>query len=321
MKKNLIGKKIMLLTLICLTQHIDANNNNSKWMPIGAKWHYTKPTLSGDEMECISFECVKDTIINGKSCNILEIKDCYNHGSIISREFIRHNNDSIFYFNSGQFHLLYNFNAKKGDVISVHNDKFKPTNGFVFSYSDSIEYFKYKVLEIDSVNIMNNWFKRQKVAPLKSGDWGFGVCVQDSYIIEKIGSLQYFFGRYGTITVGGSCGILRCYSDSELSYTKPDWDKSCDFITSISTNESEGIIKIYPNPAEDKIIIEITKPFNGILNIYDSFGKKVLSKETCNNITNFDINSFHPGVYFIESINNGVFNPSQKNELIKFIKK
>lgn len=320
MKKIVSIYFFITLIIPCLSQNIKTENKQEEWVPIGAKWYYTKPTPSEYSDVCILFESIKDTIINEKTCREIEIKSCVNPELILSKEYIYQNNDSIFYFNSGDFHLLYDFSAKAEDTIIVHKTWFKPTNGYLFDYEDSIQYFKYKILEIDSIEISGEWLKRQKVSALNGGDWGFGVCSYENFIIEKLGSLVYFFGRYGNIALEGNCGLLRCYSDLIITFKNPEWDYSCDYITGINKFELNDNIKIFPNPTEEIIKIETKNFENGLVNIYDLFGIKKLTTKLDGNITELNIKQLQPGIYFIECIfynSTGNKKTIQKTKIIK----
>jgi len=181
MKKNYLLS--ILLVLFC-------NFLYSQWAPNGAKWYYNEPNSTNPN--CITYESIQDTIIQSSNCKIIEVKR--NNATLIGKEYIKQNGDSIFYYNyyANSFHLLYNFSSKVGDTINVHLTKFKPTKAF-FSY-DSINNFRYKIIALDSIQVSGNWVKRQKVLSLNANDWGFPIAItQEHYILNEIGSLTYFF--------------------------------------------------------------------------------------------------------------------------------
>jgi len=65
-------------------------------------------------------------------------------------------------------------------------------------------------------------------------------------------------------------------------------------IQSPSVNE----INIYPNPANDQVIITFEDKYNRVL-IYDCIGKLVFEKEVSSNSLAIDISSYDKGLYFI----------------------
>lgn len=314
MKKIIFVVFLSTLIIPCLSQNIITKNGHKEWAPIGAKWYFTKPTLSESNNVCILFESVKDTVINERTCRKIEIKSCANPEYILSKEYIYQNNDSIFYFNSGNFYLLYDFSAKLEDTIMVHKNWFKPTDGYLFDNEDSIQYFKYKIIDIDSIEISGEWLKRQTVSPLKDGDWGFGINGVENFIIEKLGSLVYFFGRYGIIYTSSVYGILRCYSDSSFSFFNPDWNNSCDYISGLNKIELNDYLKIFPNPVKEIIKIETKNLGNGQVNIYNLVGIKELTVELNSKITELNIRHLLPGIYIVECI---FYNPTMGKTIIQ----
>lgn len=202
----------------------------NEFAPIGAKWYFNYPNSTSNDY--VVFESKKDSTIQGKDSRVIDVR--LNNSRLVSREYIHQNGDSIFYYNENynSFFLLYDFSAKAGDTITVHPAKFKPTKAF-FSYDDSITDFKYKILLVDSVQLSGQWIKRQKVTLLKNGLWGFSKPDgKDYYIINKIGSLAYFFGVQSGITPEDKLSICRCYSDSDFEFKNPLWASECDLIDS-----------------------------------------------------------------------------------------
>ena len=287
--------KYTFLFLFIPIGHISAQ---TEWAPVGAKWYYSTPYLIPpyDNNDCTLFESIGDTIISGKNCRIIEVKNCRGQ-QIISREFFYQKNDSLYYFNNNDFFLLYDFSAAIGDTVVVHDEKFFPTLGYLFN--DSIESFKYKILNTDTINIGGTWSRRQQINQLQSGDWMLGIGQEEeSWIIEKLGSYFYFFGRFGYFTFEESFGLLRCYSDSLLEYQNPEWNEVCDYISNAPDINVGKLIRFYPNPANDKVFIELMER-KGVLTIYNLNGQLVYSKNLDLGINAISIGFIWPGIYFL----------------------
>ncbi len=303
-------KKIILTLIFAVSMQFSFGQN--EFAPIGAKWHYTPPYGNYDSFDCFLFESTHDTIINGNICKVIDITKCITQ-QLIGKEYLFQNGDSLFYYNynSDNFYLLYNFSAEVNDTIIVHNNKFKPTIGYLSS--DSIIYFKYKILEIDSLNISGEWYKRQTVTSLYGGDWGFSGAQQDTYIIEKMGSLVFFFGRLGYIIPEESAGILRCYSDSIFNYHNPDWEQDCDYSVSIKelNKKEENFIKIFPNPFNKTITIETSLYSKLEINILNLLGETLLKQKTQNNSNEIDLSFLLNGIYIIKFYHDNVFLKSE----------
>jgi hypothetical protein len=314
MKKKLIFLFTML-HLACFSQ--------VEWAPIGSKWHYTAPYF--DQMHynvygpCIYMESLKDSLIGGNSVRVLEIRDC-NDDKFIARAFIWQNNDSIFYYHpdTEKFHLLYNFSAKAGDSIIVHSEKFHTVPAFLYPYpEDSITSFKYEVVKIDSIEVNGSWYKRQKIFSLDNDGWGFIDNIKESFIIEKLGSSIFFFGRSFYIYPEQSLGELRCYSDETTIYQSPEWNFNCDTVLSakVTLPQNEGI-RFYPNPAKSKLTIESDTRVLSV-SIYNIAGR-IIRQIPVNENTHMlivPVESLQPGTYIVKVVT------TNRVGSVKFIKK
>ncbi|NVO03509.1 MAG: T9SS type A sorting domain-containing protein [Bacteroidetes bacterium] len=289
------------------------------WAPIGAKWQYNKPASTS--LSCVTFESIQDTIIQSNICHILEIK--LNNSTLIGKEYIKQSGDSIFYFNyySNSFHLLYNLSANVGDTINVHTSKFKPTEAF-FSFNDSIDNFKYQILSIDSVQISGKWIKRQKVCTLLPNDWGFNCGLSDNYILDNIGSNDYFFGMFPMVIPEFIPSLLRCYTDTVIAYINPSWSIPCDFVgISVNLDKLERI-SIFPNPSNGNnininLLIKATADYE-ILNV---LGSVVAKGEILNaDKIKIDISNIAKGCYFVKVISCEVGNSKPQNLVGRFVK-
>ncbi|MBA7526683.1 hypothetical protein ES705_18850 [subsurface metagenome] len=207
---------------------------------------------------------------------------------------------------------MYDFSAVIGDTVVVHNEKFFPTLGYLFN--DSIESFKYKILDTDSIDIGGTWCRRQQINQLQSGDWMLGMGqAEGSWIIEKIGSYFYFFGRLGYFPLAESFGLLRCYSDSLLDYQNPVWNEACDDISNTPGINAANFIRFYPNPANDNVFIELMEG-KGVLTIHNLNGQIVHSKNLDLGLNTIPIVFLPPGIYFLDVLT------EKRNIILKLIK-
>lgn len=286
-------RKLILILILFKSVHLTAQ---IEWAPLGAKWYFNRPSsTSGDY---VIFESSKDSTIQGKNVHIIDIK--LNGTNFISKEYIYQNGDSVFYYNSNynSFFLLYNFSAKVGDTITVHSSKFKPTKAF-FSYYDSIPCFKYKIISIDTIEFLGHFIKRQRVASLKAGDWGFyNGSSSDYFILNGIGSLTYFFGRNGNIIPEEVNSILRCYSESGFEYKNPLWTQECDLISAIQENRPNDKFIIFPNPFTNQLNIKIEESIESI-EIFDMNGLKVLTSQQRTELVELNTSSLNNGIYLL----------------------
>ena len=64
-----------------------------------------------------------------------------------------------------------------------------------------------------------------------------------------------------------------------------------------NTLDLDASLKLYPNPATDKIHISSKMPISGLA-LYDVYGKLILTRE--NNTKSIDVSRLNSGVYFLE---------------------
>jgi len=271
----------------------------SEWAPIGAKWYFNQP--SSESNNFVVFESIKDSAIDGNHVRIIDVK--LNGADLISKEYLMQNKDSIFYYNTNSktFNLLYNLAAKAGDTIIVHKGKFKPTKVF-FSDYDSIENFKYKVVAIDSILISGEWVKRQKIENLKNNQWGFTKPkgVDNDYILDKVGSITYFFGVSPNTFPEEKFSIIRCYSETGFYYKNPLWDQECGIIDGLPDNLLfADDCHLYPNPFNNLLCISVPEPII-ITEIYNANGQKIAFTNQGNEKCWLNTSSIMPGFYIIK---------------------
>lgn len=264
-------KKLLLFLVLLMSTSLLAQND---WAPIGAKWYFNRPHST--MYDYVVIESIKDSTIKGKNVRVLDVK--INNTKPVSHEYIHQKGDSIFYYNRnhGSFNLLYNFAAKTGDTITVHNRKFKATEAFFYILQDSVPYFKYKVTAVDSIQSAGRWIKRQKVAALKPGIWGFvDARAPDYYVLDGIGGLTYFFGVSGNIILEEVSVILRCYTGPGYEFRNPEWTEDCDLITAVNEIRHDDEMVIYPNPCTNQLHVNLPDPFE--IEIIDINGSRVSS--------------------------------------------
>jgi len=271
-----------------------------EWAPIGAKWYYQVP--AGQYTALVTLEVKKDSVIEGKNVRVLDVN--YNlSGDVdyLGEEYIHQDGNKIFYYNANHraFYLLYDFDAKVGDTVWVHTTQFKPTPAFL-SFYDSIYKFDYVIKAVDSILISGRWFKRQVIDnSYMLISWNFAEpnVGREYYIIEKFGSLSYFFGISGHSYPEAVPHFLRCYRDGTVQYTDPAWTDSCDYVSVASTKND--YVKVSPNPFNEVLNIEAREQ----LQLVELFSIEGIRLQTYRPFSNrFELRSFHlaKGVYILK---------------------
>ncbi len=287
-----------------------------KWAPKGAKWYYTRPYYNAQQAtdnfgDCVVFKSLGDTLIIGQHAIALEVRYC--SGDSISTEIVKQSGDTLFYLNHNKFYPLYNFSAKVGDTITVHLGWFEPVKACLFRY-DSVNGFKYKITDIDSVDISGQWLKRQTVNSL-SRDWSF--CDNnppDKYIIEKLGSLTYFFGKYSNFIPEENITLLRCYTDSTIVYHNPRWTSTCDLVGIKKINIPDSPAKIHRD-GNNTLSVQLYRSEKSVkLYIYDISGRVLDYQMLKKKKTFIPIQNLKNGIYLLKIVT------ETNSQTYKFIK-
>lgn len=287
--------------------------NGQTWAPVGAKWYYNH--FPGAQPFLTVIESVGDTTINSKQCKILKTYEIvkamdstfqYHWDTIncpIQYTFLE---SGIVYFydlSKNDFNKLYNFNAAKGDTITVNDSIFA---GYCpNAYTSNL--FQYVLDSIYDTIIGGITLHKEIISKTANSDWLFsdpsGI-IGNMPIIERIGSTKYLFGVTMNIVMEGPINCLRCYVDSELSYHAAFWNDTVpcghlpDLNTGINENNENGI-KVFPNPALNQVNIQIENSVNQSYYIYNSIGQLVLTSKINNTLTTIDLGNLNAGIYYL----------------------
>jgi len=103
--------------------------------------------------------------------------------------------------------------------------------------------------------------------------------------------------------------------DFKLGFGIPDFEKALAVLSVNTLEESQGL-KVFPNPATDKINIKLPKNTTSAeLELFDVLGQKVLGKNITENNAFLNTTNFSKGMYFLH------FNMENSNKTIKVILK
>jgi hypothetical protein len=271
---------------------IIVESSGQDWAPVGSTWYYTPPGYGN----CIYIKSVDDTVFNSRQSKLLEIRYCHDD-MLISEEYIHQSGDSVFFLHDSTFVLLYNLAASIDDTIEVYDSEFIPRNGFLHHGSpEKISSFRYKVVGYDSVDIAGEWRKRQRIENLYNTGWKISIG-NYPYIIDGIGSMCYFFGRFQGMIPEGLMGQLRCYSDDFVDWKNPSWTEDCDFLFTGAVDHSFPKTLLYPNPFSNSLRIEVENPSECIAKVFDYTGKLVIHSVFYNTVSIGD--NLEQGLYLL----------------------
>ena len=279
---------VVLIILSSFFQKTFSQTDTSVFAPIGAKWYYgfEIAPMESDKQVYVLIESVKDTIIKGINCKILQETEHFDTGLVNLGKYIVYGEGSkVYYFHpKGKFELLYNFSAIKGDTLTLVN---------LPNTYDSIT--KIEITRTDTLIVNNH--KLRRLYDMELSDYGksFGT------YIERIGGLIYFFPEEYR-SDASRIGPLRCYEDNELGLVKfgnIDCDYS-DYLVGIDEKRlTTSNVRIFPNPFNDAIKIDSDKLIKSI-RLINTSGSTIFHK---NNIlsNNVIVNEYiKPGMYLLK---------------------
>jgi hypothetical protein len=292
---------IKTLGIVFIIFCINSSIYSQDFGQVGTKWQYTWEN-SGSILH-IKFESVKDTSINGKTTHKI-VRDFIGSKSV----YVYQKLDTVFQYSElhNKFFSYLIFNKNKGDTLFLEKES-------------SVGIFQYRMVvdTVFNVSIDGITLKKYKVTALDA--YKYSLLTQSGYIIDRIGSLDYFFTQ-NIFAVGSKYGPLRCYEDSiiDTNFTLLPCDYRNVLSVSEFKNSNEATIKTYPNPTCDFLTFEFNE-FTNINNIeiYSVDGNLVKLISNIGNVKTHTLSTkdLISGIYLVKIKSNN------NNQTLKFIKK
>jgi hypothetical protein len=287
------------------------------WCPPGATWHFKRggPYYSTDGVMELAY--AGDVTQLGVSCKKLDAAftgiTMYSSPNVITQNFNTYythlTNGVLYILNGSRFDTIVNFNALPGDKW------LRP--GFDSVGSGGCNSRRpYTV--IDTGHVMVNGSNLKKVTASYLGFYNNGptntytFAVQQTFV-ERI--LFYGWASYNLFPIdcerdniigGPPVTSFRCYEDDSFPlYNISNY--GCGSLTGIkSLQENADNIVIYPNPAEDRLTLELPNASHYSLQLTDMLGNnRPLAAEMGDSKLRADLGAIPPGIYFIQVLENG----------------
>lgn len=227
-----------------------------------------------------------DTSLAGKICKVVKVFDSYEQPVSGAHFYMYEQAKKVFIWKENQFRLLYNFDAKIGDTITAAVIYHPALRVFETHTNPGFSEVRYIVKNKRIVDYRIHW----DIEYLDSG-WRFSDA-----IVEGIGSMLGFFGGSYTSTSTGLAGNLRCYFNGSHGVNYGNTSE-CDKILSVIETSNYEPLKLYPNPASDKVSLP-ENLINSEFEVYSSTGKMILNGKL-SNAASLDISLLPSGIYFI----------------------
>lgn len=263
-------KNLFLIFLITYSFSLTAYSQ-IVWAPQSAKWTYNG---QGQTTSYIEIEYVKDTTVLGKQSKVLK-KTRFTYGSLtneidtssLGNEITYEKDGVVYLYSYGSFDTLYSFNTNIGNswALNCGHD----TTNCSATVTDT------GTLTINGQNL-------NFIAVEYDFGYLFPSKVNDT-IIERIGTTNLYFLPCEIIAGlldGNEGSKLRCYSDNEIGTYSNNFNKPCDFLTSIGNYIEDTTLKVYPVPCSETLNIAFKKCKDRHIKIIDLTGKVWISKKT-----------------------------------------
>lgn len=260
-------KKILFIITSFLLLFSFSTIKAQEFAPIGAEWHYTMRFFMSEDERFVKIESVKDTIVNEKTCSLLEIEygfSCYFYNE---KEYV-YQEDSIVYFYSpvvDDFQIMYDLKAKK-DSSWVIIYKVEP---FITDTT---------LVTVDSVYTVTI-----NGQDLLAFDVTYKSLVEEFWnysgsIVELIGDNSYLF-NYASMASGVICDVdysggLRCYQDNYIGFYSTGIVDSCTFVTGLNEQSNISALITYPNPFNNSttLVYNLENDTEVIITIFNQLG-------------------------------------------------
>ena len=218
--------------------------------PIGARW-YIEEFASPDYEGTVMYESLRDTVVNGRDCRIIN-KSHWTTSVPIQGEFIIHQEfGKIYHYieEIDSFNLMFDLLAKPGDSWrSFDRGNSYAEYGFRFDYLTEVDSLSFLFVDNNPVPL-----QVQHITTYVMQDGEVGFTFQDQ-VMEKVGFRNAFIPDSGGDGVTDDTweGRVRCYTDDQRSYNFTDG--ACLVTSTEDLALSE--LRIWPNPAGQTLYLD-----------------------------------------------------------------
>lgn len=305
--------QFLLLRLVLLLFFISGLKAASAqtWPMPGAKWKYC--IFAPGPVGFNTMEYTRDTLIQGKTYNIIEHTDVDNGGIL----YTRYSNDTVYRWVKGKEYLYFTYNLEVGDLYTTYRSK-----GInLFSWSDTACSSKLplKVTEKKLVEYGDKTLRQwtlydtlyNDLYPTTEGNINKFILVERIGVINSlplINPMEYDFDEIDEecyLSAEGNSYSVGLYQDNSFNYLFEECEGS-----SIDEHANYNKwIKLYPNPATEILEIEINKSDLGLLKVkfLNMAGEIVKSVDINTTNNQIDISYLDPGCYFVKIITTNTY--------------
>lgn len=305
--------KVFSLIFACFALYAQSQT----FAPVGSKWVYCYAVnaLGGAEgYDTLVVESIAETHFDTLPCRELQVTYCYLWGDfgcgLVSKVTVCQDNKKVYYQEGDSLHLLYNFDAMPGDTLRIRYPQALDTFNQLaidsaFFANPSRPYFDIVILDTATLDLNGQKVWAQTFEEIQNDD-DFHSSWYNGQFWEGIGSTAgWLFPRAINGLQEEHIPLnLISYTSLALSGNFLNFNPFCP-TTSIKEKFSNFFVKVWPNPANDVLNIELPEGNAPVLiQIIDQTGRIVLNAKTTDASPFFKINvaTLRPGNYLFKAI-------------------
>lgn len=287
--KNILSFTLLVIPMFIWSQNTNHFvNSNSKWNVAHSYAHANEENPSFVETRTTIYGFDGDTTINDQVwLRMFRTTDDTFSSELNFESFVYASDDYVLTLKYGEeIDTLYRFNLNLGDSSLFH---FQVDTQYLY------------VTHIDSLLINDQYFKTFKFSE-PTGPNAFTVV--DELWIEGIGSkhgplFPTNAKRFATEIPDST--LLTCsFTNDEQFWNHPDYsDCIVNIILGIEEQEQLEGLKVYPNPFENTLNIELNKSQNLNIEVLNMQGDVLISKTSNQLNTRINLEKIPTGIYFL----------------------
>lgn len=284
------------------------NSSAQTWVNSNPVWyyHYEKSDLASEYGE-FKITDIGDSIIEGQNCQMLQQEKSiwvnsgdigyYLGNEVVDTNYVRVDGDTVFYYQNGQFRVLYNFDSNVGDSWLVYvadisansNDSthvIVTEKGFLTILGTDYRYFKLETIGFPNYRLSGTFVERfGKYSAPFTVDFSLGSLFPYNYVQPEFVWTDFF---------------QTCFYDESLSYQAFSW---CYLDTTYSgiTESKSDLINIFPNPFTDYIHLQGNEKISDI-ELLDWQGKCLHFFKSYEDVNHFNFKGLESGMYLLKLV-------------------
>lgn len=311
--------KKVIISLLVLIPFFGFNQIMNHFDNLGSKWYVASNFINANQ-ENPSHLGVKtkiwgfkgDTLIDNQNwMKMYSSQDTTFQNNLVFHGFLRSEDSKVYYkeTDTTSSQQLYDFSMEVGDSAEYKFELWEETHTAWL-----------KVIQIDTININGYPYKRFKFSNhLPDGfPLTMGTILKEVWI-EGIGSLRNPIFPAKPFTLDSEWGEkvdLTCSFINEIQYYHDENYSECYVYDVLNVQQLQrNYVEIYPNPAENDINIITTEDGIYDIELINSLGNIIHTKQLSGTNDTVNMNEFKSGIYFLKIIHNNNF------QTIKILKK